>query len=391
MAKRSQRRKPIEQHIAVFGESGSGKTVLLSSFYGPTQELAFKQSHEYQIAAVDAGQRNQLHQNYLGMRDKASAPPPTRFDSKSYEFSVRLKRSGQGNERPTQSQHALSLVWHDYPGEWFEQSASGDEEHSRRLRTFRSLLSSDVAFLLVDGQKLLEHKDEEGRYLKSLFANIRNGLESLRDELLGQQGPLVSFPRIWVLALSKADLLPELDAYSFRDLVVRTAGDDLTLLRESIAELVSGDAALSVGEDFLLLSSARFEPEKIDVSKPIGLDLILPLAAVLPFQRHVRWREAKALPTKVASELINSSGAFLGAIGPLIRKVPLRGFGPVGAALSLIPTGLLEEVATLSGDSLKRVHENAVAKHNSFAAVLTEFVMRLEQGERDQVFLRSTH
>ena len=31
----------LEQHIAVFGESGSGKTVLLSSFYGATQEPQF--------------------------------------------------------------------------------------------------------------------------------------------------------------------------------------------------------------------------------------------------------------------------------------------------------------------------------------------------------------
>lgn len=32
------KRRKLEQHIAVFGESGSGKTVLLSSFYGAAQE-----------------------------------------------------------------------------------------------------------------------------------------------------------------------------------------------------------------------------------------------------------------------------------------------------------------------------------------------------------------
>jgi ABC-type dipeptide/oligopeptide/nickel transport system ATPase component len=30
-----------EQHIAVFGESGSGKTVLVSSFYGAAREQQF--------------------------------------------------------------------------------------------------------------------------------------------------------------------------------------------------------------------------------------------------------------------------------------------------------------------------------------------------------------
>jgi predicted ATPase len=42
--------KALEQHIAVFGEGGSGKTVLISSFYGATQEPQFLQEH----AASDA-------------------------------------------------------------------------------------------------------------------------------------------------------------------------------------------------------------------------------------------------------------------------------------------------------------------------------------------------
>ena len=33
--------RKIEQQIAVFGESGSGKTVLVSSFYGATQQQAY--------------------------------------------------------------------------------------------------------------------------------------------------------------------------------------------------------------------------------------------------------------------------------------------------------------------------------------------------------------
>jgi len=33
-----------EQHVAVFGEAGSGKTVLLSSFFGPTQSVPIRTS-----------------------------------------------------------------------------------------------------------------------------------------------------------------------------------------------------------------------------------------------------------------------------------------------------------------------------------------------------------
>lgn len=56
------------------------------------------------------------------------------------------------------------------------------------------------------------------KYLKSLFSNFGAGLLRLRNELLQDGKLLVTFPRIWVLALSKADLLPDLDVYGFRDL-----------------------------------------------------------------------------------------------------------------------------------------------------------------------------
>ena len=197
---------------------------------------------------------------------------------------------------------ALRLVWHDYPGEWFEQDVSGPEEAQRRVDTFRSLLGSDVALLLVDGQRLLDNAGEEERYLKSLLANFRNGLLSLKDDLLEDGKPLVEFPRIWIMALSKADLLPDLDVFEFRDLVIEKACDDIDELRKVLAGLVEASDALSVGEDFVLLSSAKFEPGKIEVTERIGLDLILPMAAMLPFERHVRWARGDAAPGKVARE-----------------------------------------------------------------------------------------
>ena len=46
-----------EQHIAVFGESGSGKTVLVSSFFGPTQERSYS-NDLWDLIADDTGQGN---------------------------------------------------------------------------------------------------------------------------------------------------------------------------------------------------------------------------------------------------------------------------------------------------------------------------------------------
>jgi hypothetical protein len=162
-----------EQHIAVFGEAGSGKTVLVSSFFGPTQEGSYA-NELWDLVADDTGQGNRLYQNYLGMRDRATAPLQTRFNATTYIFSVKLKGGGNSAAKK-QPFDTLRLACHDYPGEWFEESPSSEEEANRRIDTFRSLLGSDVALFLVDGQKLLDYHGEEERYLKSLMTNFRQG------------------------------------------------------------------------------------------------------------------------------------------------------------------------------------------------------------------------
>src|SRR3954451_7500827 len=246
-----------EQHIAVFGESGSGKTVLASSFFGPSQEKS-SSNDLWDLVADDTRLGTRLYRNYLGMRDHATTPPATRFASTTYYFSLKLKGGGsaKAKKRPFD---ILRLGWHDYPGEWFEESPSSEEEADRRVDTFRSLLRSDVALLLVDGQRLLDCKGEEERYLKSLLTNFRQGLMRLKEDLLAGEDRLVEFPRIWIIALSKADLFPDWDVRSFRDLVIWKAAEDIEYLRETLQGFVVTPEAFSMGEDFMLLSSAKFE------------------------------------------------------------------------------------------------------------------------------------
>lgn len=382
-------KRALEQQIAVFGESGSGKTVMLSSFYGATQEPQYLKKSLFHVIADDPGQGTRLHRNYLGMRESARLPEPTRFAATSYAFSLKLKDGSDAKAMKAKPFDALRLVWHDYPGEWFEQDVSGPEEAQRRIGTFRSLLGSDVALLLVDGQRLLDNSGQEDRYLKSLLTNIRNGILALKDDLLVDGKPLVEFPRIWVIALSKSDLLPDMDVFKLRDLLIEKAGEDLDELRKVLGGLVEAKDALSVGEDFMLLSSAKFDADKIEVSKRVGLDLILPLAAILPFERHVRWTQATQLPSKVAENLLGGAGALAAVL--IGRRVWPS--SPGGALLTLVGSVLSKEVvesaAKLAGDKLKERNADALARHDYLTATLTGFRIDLDMGEKEQVLLRS--
>lgn len=381
----------VKQDIAVFGESGSGKTVLLSSFYGATQQPEFWRSSHVEITAFDTGQGHRLLKNYNGMRDRAVEPAQTRYKADSYDFGVKLRRDKTSPEG-SQGIEALHLRWHDYPGEWFEVSL--DEEQSRRrLGTFRDLLSSDVALLLVDGQRLLDNAGDEERYLKTLFGSFRNGLTAIENELLTDGQPLVRFPRIWVLALSKADLHPNLDVYGLRDLIVDKALDDLNELRDVLQRFVESPEALDIGEDFVLLSSAKFEPDEIRVTERVGLDLVLPLAAVFPFERHLRWIEAKKAGEKVAEDLMQGgaeiAAVFIGnAVGVFAKNRKL------GKWISKLLTGqggkkAIEVAVSLAGDRLRARNAEAVNRRDFMSATLTQYRLDLEHAEAEGVLLRS--
>ena len=385
-----------EQHIAVFGESGSGKTVLASSFYGPTQEKSFSNGL-WDLVADDTGLGNRLYQNYVGMRDYATAPVPTRFAATTYFFSVKLKGDGtpKAKKRPFD---ILRLAWHDYPGEWFEESPSSEEEANRRIDTFRSLVRSDVALVLVDGQKLLDHKGEEERYLKSLLTNLRQGLLRLKEDLLAGDDGLAEFPRIWVIALSKADLFPDWDVHTFRDLVIWKATDHIEHLRATLRDFVVTPEALSMGEDFMLLSSAKFElsadgaePVEIDVTKRAGVDLILPVASLLPLEHLVQWQEKIEIPMDVLDTLADDTlvrvlagGISLGA-GKVVAKL-LPTVGPLARKVA-IPA--LIAAVKMTESQLRLINEQARASHDYVKATLTQFKLDLDQGERDSLLIRS--
>jgi GTPase SAR1 family protein len=385
--------RALEQHIAVFGESGSGKTVLVSSFYGSAQEPEYQKRSPFYVVADDTGQGRRLHQNYLGMRDSAQLPGPTRFAATSYSFSIKLKDASVAKAMKSSSFDALRLVWHDYPGEWFEEDQSSDEEKHRRADAFRALLQSDVALFLVDGQKLLDHAGEEERYLKSLFTNFRNGLLSIWDDLDGDGAPVVEFPRIWVLALSKSDLLSGMNAFAFRDLLIAKVSGEIDELQSVIASLVQASDALSVGDDFLLLSSAKFEPGQIDVSSQVGLDLILPVAAALPLGRHLKWAKARQGRGQVAEHLMAGVESLAGALGGIGALATALGGqkNKIVASIGLLLTHFgtsLTSLARVGSNQVKQANIVAAAKQKSLLSTFSDFERDLEKGTEEHVLIR---
>jgi hypothetical protein len=386
--------KVLEQDIAVFGESGSGKTVMLSAFYGSEQESQNIRPGTFNVVAENPSQGTHLHQNYLGMKNSAKVPAQNRFASTSYNFVLRLKGSTDPKLLKNKPFSALRLTWHDYPGEWFEQDVSGSEEAQRRLETFRALLGSHVALLLVDGQKLVDNVGEEERYLKSLMGNLRNSLLLLKDDLLENGEPLVTFPRIWVIALSKADLLPDLDVHAFRELVVEKVGDEIVILRTVLGEMVESDDALSIGEDFVLISSAKFSSDAIEVAERLGLDLILPLAAMLPFERHVRWSQAEKLSKNLALELLTSAQVLASALGvasgfaAALMTKKNKVIGTVGLALSHLGPALESGIKTAS-TKLEAANVEAATKRENLVKTLEGFRKDLDNGESAAILVRS--
>lgn len=317
----------------------------------------------------------------------------TRFANTTYDFSVKLKGSenDEGEKRPFDE---LRLAWHDYPGEWFEDDPSSEEEAQRRVDTFRTLLSSDVALILVDGQKLLDHQGEESRYLKSLFHNFRHALVRLKEPLLGS-GPLIEFPRIWILALSKADLFPDWDVNAFRDLVILNAADDIEHLRSEISTMIATPDALSIGEDYMLVSSAKFklkadsvEPIAIDLKKRIGLDLVLPIASLLPLERRVLWEKKMQLPWRVADALADGADVIAAALtGNKFKGFEklLQMINPKAQAMARGLPAALAAAITIVGPELKQMNEDARAKNLYLRAMLTQFKIDLDQAVTENV------
>ncbi len=197
--------------------------------------------------------------------------------------------------------------------------------------------------------------------------------------------------------MSKADLFPDWDVNTFRDLVVRKAADDVERLRETVSALIVTPDALSIGEDFMLLSSAKFEstpetaePTSIDLNQRIGLDLILPIASLLPLERRVLWEERMTIPRKVLDSMADGAdviaaaltGAKFVGVERFLKKVAKTN---KQAALVVKVLPALAAAIKVAGPRLKETNEHARAQQQYLRVMLTQFKIDLEQAVDDMV------
>jgi len=346
-------RPEFEQHIALFGEAGSGKTTLLTCFYGYQSEIKFQKEAGYRLLAEDTTQGQSLLNSYYRISEQAL--PATKLMSRDYRFTIRLNDVDQNVGR---------LVWHDYPGEWWEETKSGEEQADKE-KTFLSLMSSDVAFFLVDGAKL--KKDGE-RYLKRLFTHFRDELIRIKNTpSLKEKMPLAHFPRIWTICLTKSDLLPEITAEGLREYVMHAAFDEMRAVQQEIKAIIEDPDLFSLGEDYLLLSVGKYDESNskiTDISKYRGMDLIAPIAFTVPVKRSRWWQEKKAGAASIVGESLELTRKLTTG---WLKWVPLVGYY----------MGLLDQTTKKNVDSLLKKKEEALKKGYYMDAVLIGFEQKM--------------
>lgn len=356
-------RPTSEQHIALFGESGSGKTTLLTVFYGYQQDTKFQAEAGYRLLADDLTQG----QNLLSSFYKLSSLPPTRLTSRQYSFQIRL-------DGVTKAKESAHLVWHDYPGGWWTETRTGEEQQDKE-KTFLALMSSDVALFLVDGAKLKESGD---KYLKCLFCNFKDELCRLKDyQSLKGKFPLKHFPRIWLICLSKSDLMPRLTAEGFKQRVIGVANEELQAVKREIQEIIEEPDVFTLGEDYLLLSAAEYDEKNESITnmeKRKGVDLIVPIAFTVPIKRSLQWAKAKGAAISKTATAVE-----------VIRKLTtgwLKWLPFVGYYFSL-----LDEMVKNQTIDLIEKKEEAIKKGCFIDAVLIAFEQKLHSRDIEKTYL----
>lgn len=265
--------EPIpEIQIALFGQSGSGKTTFLASYFGNQQRHSFEKTKGYALEAQDISTGSKLISEYYRM-EEGSFPMGTESFSE-YRFNLKIS----GIHKP-----GLQVVWYDYPGGWWERTPFDKSEAQERKLSLKKIVSSDVGIVMIDASKYLRNGMS---YIQALFDSFRNEIRRLKDSI--PSGEEMKLPSEWMIVISKSDMLPaEKRAEDLSKEIISHAFEQFNGIGEALG-------SKSFGKQFLLVSSALADKNKvIDAHKFIGLQLIAPLSLMMMLNNLVQIEKSK--------------------------------------------------------------------------------------------------
>jgi len=245
--------KPQELKIALIGESGVGKTTFLSSFYGNLLSENFLKTYGYHLIAENAGQGNFLLAKYHEL-EKGKFPQPTTQIEK-YTFDFRGKDLDANN--------LLKITFYDYPGGWWNSESPYTEIERKKM--LRELSECHGGLILIDGYKYLK---EGTNYIEKSFKQIKS--ELIKNY---QNPPERDISLSWIIAITKADLLPiDKDPTEIWKEIITDCKDEIN----GINRALQNDG---FGSQFMLVSSVKASKENTveNAHSFKGLNLIVPL------------------------------------------------------------------------------------------------------------------
>ncbi|PTQ89053.1 TRAFAC clade GTPase domain-containing protein [Agitococcus lubricus] len=278
--------KPLQTlKVAFLGGRGSGKTTLLASYLGHMASSRWQKEHQYYLGTPDSADSKRLNALYQGLCE-GFFPEATIKRASAYRFHMHVQDCAGV---------PLEIQWLDYPGEWWEREPADAKERKQRDECLKRMVTSQVCFLVIDGAELNKHGE---KYLRAHLAHMTNEIANLLRQTAGRKKRNQQLrDMVWVMALSKADLLENnLTAADFADFVNRYAGDQLDTLRQRLGEA----GCPSFGMNYLLFSSVLGSGQKIiDINKYIGLDLIAPLALRTILEKELQQIEKSAVLKRI--------------------------------------------------------------------------------------------
>lgn len=351
---------PLDLHVALFGASGAGKTVLLAAFYRAQTQPSFQQEHAYKIQAVNKAQGNQLLGRFYRLEEGRFPDGSTRFDAYEFDFFPR--------DLPDA---AVRIHWYDYPGRWWEDEPIDADEREAMRQGLLKLGMSHVGILLADGAK---YRSEGTGYIRWLFEHFADECDRLR-RTSAATGDEVSFPREWILALSKADLFPpEYSASDFEREVCRDADDQLAKLCAVLR------AERAFGHRFMLLSSVAAPVDadaQVDPGTSLGVRTLAPAVLVSTVEGAVREAQATRKERSAGETFFQGLRDLVTFVDSLDDFLPKR-YQIVSKILRFVS---IKDFATTRLDRLQKAREGAIRRGDAFTAVLTAMAAALRNDE----------